>query len=139
SIDYIKLCYNIFNDDYGKIVNMEEIAEQSFDEMQAYILLQEKTDEKLKEAGDAIEKATAEFAAKYNVTLVNESSELGNKMEEAASLQKYSNQLYLIFFKVNWQDAMLLRAMEAKKLNEIEQTRNAMISYINEGLAILDT
>src|SRR3954466_4415748 len=47
SIEYIQLCYNVFNDDYGKIVNMEDIAEQSYDEMQAYILLQEKTSEKI--------------------------------------------------------------------------------------------
>src|SRR5664279_328367 len=28
-IDYIQFCYRIFNEDYTKIVNMEEIAEQS--------------------------------------------------------------------------------------------------------------
>src|SRR5436309_2861564 len=49
NMDYIKMCYNVFNEDYAKIVNMDEIAEQSYDEMQAYILLQEKTDEKLAE------------------------------------------------------------------------------------------
>ena len=48
SIDYIELCYRVFNEDYKHIVDMEEIAEQSFDEMQSYILLMEKTNEKLK-------------------------------------------------------------------------------------------
>jgi hypothetical protein len=47
SIDYIKFCYNVFNDDYAKILNLEDIAEQSFDEMQAFLLLQEKTNEKI--------------------------------------------------------------------------------------------
>ena len=42
SIDYIQMCYNVFNDDYARIVNMEDIAEQSFDDMQAYILLKQK-------------------------------------------------------------------------------------------------
>src|ERR1700683_49779 len=42
SIDYIQLCYTIFSEDYTKIINMEELAEQSVDEMQVYILLQEK-------------------------------------------------------------------------------------------------
>lgn len=46
SIDYIKLCYNVFNDDYAKIINLEDIAEQSFDEMQAFLLLQEKQTKK---------------------------------------------------------------------------------------------
>ena len=52
SIDYIQFCYRIFNDDYTKIVNMEEIAEQSVDQMQAYLLLEEKASEKLQEASD---------------------------------------------------------------------------------------
>src|SRR5580704_11582143 len=47
SIDYIQLCYIIFSEDYKKIVDMEELAEQSVDEMQAYMLLQQKVDEKL--------------------------------------------------------------------------------------------
>src|SRR3954470_11496023 len=33
SVDYITLVYHVFNDDYAKIVNMEEIAEQSYDQM----------------------------------------------------------------------------------------------------------
>src|ERR1700739_3001187 len=48
SMDYIKFCYSIFNEEYSKIVNTEEIAEQSYDAMQAFLLLEEKTDEKIK-------------------------------------------------------------------------------------------
>src|ERR1700683_1456556 len=33
SIDYIQLCYRVFNEDYKKIVDVEELAEQSVDEM----------------------------------------------------------------------------------------------------------
>ncbi len=57
SIDYILFCYRIFNDDYSKIVNMEEIAEQSVDQMQAFLLLEEKTTEKLEEASANLSKA----------------------------------------------------------------------------------
>src|SRR5215467_13617559 len=48
-IDYIKLVYIVFSEDYKKIVDVEELAEQSVDEMQAYILLQDKVNEKLHE------------------------------------------------------------------------------------------
>ena len=57
-MDYIKFCYNVFNDDYAKIVNLEDIAEQSYDEMQAYLLLQEKTNEKINEANDKMSDAS---------------------------------------------------------------------------------
>jgi hypothetical protein len=140
SIDYINFCYKIFNEDYAHIVNMEEISEQSFDEMQAYLLLQEKTSEKLQEANDNIDKAYKDFAAKYDVQIVEgEKSELSQKMEVASKLNHYFNQMYLVFFKCNWQDGKLTEALNAKKLNDAEQSRNALIKYATEGLAAMDT
>ena len=46
----MKMYYNVLNDDYSKIINMEEIAEQSYDAMEAYILAQEMVDKKPEEA-----------------------------------------------------------------------------------------
>src|ERR1700712_504344 len=80
SIDYIQFCYRIFNEDYSKIVNMEEIAEQSVDQMQAYLLLEEKTSQKLQDASEDLTRAEKEFAAKYKVNLVNTKNELTDKM-----------------------------------------------------------
>lgn len=42
TVAYLKTCYAVFNEDYSKIVNMEEIAEQSYDAMEAYLLAQQK-------------------------------------------------------------------------------------------------
>jgi hypothetical protein len=139
SIEYVDVCYKVFNDDYAHLVNMEDIAEQSFDEMQAYILLQEKTDEKLHEAYMSADKAYRDFAAKYNVTLHEQKSELGDKMETASKLDKYRNDIYLIFFKCNWEDGKLTDAVNKKKVNDIEQARSALASYADEGLKGLDT
>lgn len=139
SIDYIKICYSIFNEDYAKIVNMEEIAEQSVDEMEAYILLKEKTDEKLHEAGVKLHAATVAFAAKYNVHLIETNDELSEKMAVAGNLHHYHNKIYMVFFKCNWENNMLTKAINGKKLNDAEQARTALIKYCNEGMAILDT
>jgi hypothetical protein len=137
SIDYIKLCYNVFNDDYARIVNMEEIAEQSVDQMQAYLLLQEKTSEKLKQASDKMNEAEKAFAAKNNITLTEEKSELGDKMEIAGKLTKYNNHVYIVFFKCNWEDGEITKALNNKKVNDAEQARVALLNYVNEGLQAL--
>lgn len=139
SIDYIQLCYNVFNEDYAKIVNMEELAEQSFDEMQAYMLLQEKVSDRLHEGSDSLEKLTQRFAAKYNVTLTEQKSDLSDKMEKAGKLNGYMNKVYLVFFKCNWEDGQMVTAMNNKKLNDVEQARNALDHYAIEGLKGLDT
>jgi hypothetical protein len=123
SIDYIQFCYRIFNDDYSKIVNMEEIAEQSVDEMQAYLLLQEITNQKLKEAAAKMTQAEKDFAAKYNVNLIETKDELSD--------------LFIVFFKCNWEDGEMTKAYNNKKVNDAEQARNALIHFSEDGMAML--
>ena len=139
SIDYIQMCYRVFNEDFQKIVDLEELAEQSIDEMQAFLLLQEKVSERLQQASDTLHKAIADFATKYNVKLVDDKSALGEKMEAAGKVNSYSNDVFIAFFKANWQDSKVVEAMNNKKVNEIEQTRNALLQYANEGIKALDT
>lgn len=139
SIDYIKLTYIIFSEDYKKIVDVEELAEQSVDEMQAYLLLQDKVNQKLNEGWGNLDKATKEFAAKYHVTLTQEVSPLGMKMQAADRLNKHMNAVFLAFFKCNWEDNQMVKAMNDRKVNDMEQARSALINYAAEGLKALDT
>ena len=139
NIEYVKFCYTIFNEDYAKIVNTEEIAEQSFDEMQAQLLLREKVDEKLKLAVDKVNKAGKEFAAKYKVNIIDGGKDdLGEKMEQAGKVNKYYKPIYLIFFKCNWQDNALTKALNENKVNDVEQARSAIIKYADEGLMAIE-
>lgn len=139
SVDYITLVYHVFNDDYARIVDMEEVAERSYDEMQAYLLLQEMTEQKLKGAADKMRLAEKAFAEKHNIKLTDEKSEFGKKLETTSKLGHYKNQLFLIFFKCNWQDGLITEAMNNKKVNDLEQGRSALIRYASEGLSALDS
>ncbi|HLX90071.1 MAG TPA: hypothetical protein VKR32_00225 [Puia sp.] len=139
SIDYIQLCYRVFNEDYKKIVDVEDLVEQSVDEMQAYILLQQKVDEKLEEGHRNLEKITQEFAAKYHVNLIEDQNPLAEKIKTAGKLDKYVNAVYLLFYKCNWEDQQIVRAMNNKKVDNLEQSRNALSHYADDGLQGLDT
>ena len=139
SIDYIQFCYRIFNEDYSKIVNMEEIAEQSVDQMQAFLLLEEKASEKLHEAYDNLIKAEKDFAAKYSVNLVDTKNDLSDKMGTAGKLNSYCDRVYILFFKCNWEDGQLFNALNSHKLNDAEQARNSVISFAQQGLELLKT
>lgn len=139
ALDYVQLCYKVFNDDYAHIVNLEEIAEQSYDAMEAYILLQEKTNEKVQEAVANMSAASAAFAGKYNVNLVETKNELTEKMMAADKLNHYRNQVYLCFFKCHWQEGQIIDAINHKNLNNMEQARNALASYAKGGMAALDS
>ena len=137
---YLKTCYLVFNEDYHKIVNMEEIAEQSYDAMEAYLLAQEKAGEKLEEAAELRNKMQTEFAQKHNIQLIDTKDELDGKMEKADRVNEYYNKIYLIFFKSYKQDAYLTDALNRNDINAVEQNRNALLTYATAGLEqILDT
>ena len=139
SLSYVQLCYKIFNEDYAHIVNMEDITERSYDEMQAYLLLQQATSDTLEVAVKRMDKAEHDFANKYNVKLTDEKSELGDKMDATGRQSKYRNKVYLLFYKCNWEDNQLTNALNEKNVTKVEQTRSALDKYAIEGLKVLDT
>ena len=139
SIDFINFCHKIFNDDYAHIVDLEEISEQSVDNLQAYLLLQEKTDEKFAEANATWHKAYHDFAAKNNVNIIDTKSDKDLKLEKANRLNKYFNALHVLFFKCNWESNQLVKSLGTKNVNEVEQCRYALIKYADDGLIGVDT
>jgi hypothetical protein len=134
TVAYYKLLYNVFNEDYGKIVNMEEIAEQSYDAMEAYMLAQEKAHQKLDEAYEIQKRTQKAFAEKYGVTIVDGGSALREKAKQASQLMDHYGDVYLIFFKAHKQEAYLMDAIAKRNLTAIEQNKNALKSVAEEGL-----
>jgi hypothetical protein len=129
----------VFNEDYGKIVNMEEIAEQSYDAMEAYLLAQEKAGEVLEIAQDSVEANYERFAARNRITLIQSDSRISKKMRQVGAVNHYYHGLYLIFFKSYKQEAYVMDALNRKDINSVEQNNNTLIRFAEEGLSRLDT
>lgn len=134
TVAYLKILNIVFNEDYGKIVNMEEIAEQSYDAMEAYMLAQEKAYEKLNDAGKKQHDMQKVFAGKYNIKLIESESELEAKSKITHLVLEHCNQAYLIFFKCYKQEAYLMDAVGKKNLVAIEQNINSLGKFADEGL-----
>jgi hypothetical protein len=134
TVAYLKILYTVFNEDYGKIVNMEEIAEQSYDAMEAYMLAQEKAYEKLNEAAERQHVMQNQFAAKNNINLVDGTSELEEKSKTASAVMKHCNEVYLVFFKPYKQEAYMIEAMNKKNLVSLEQDINSLKKMSEDGM-----
>ncbi len=134
TVAYLKILNSVFNEDFSKIVNMEEIAEQSYDAMEAYMLAQEKANEKLREAGKRQSETQKVFAEKNNIKLLENTSELEAKMKTASDVMHHYNEVYLIFFKSYKQEAYLMEAVAKKNVNSIEQNINSLQTFAEEGL-----
>jgi hypothetical protein len=88
-VSYLNLNYNVLKQDYAKIMDLEDIAEQSYDLMEAYLLAQEIADKKLENAGDMIEAQQIIFADKNNITLVYSEDKISKKLKEANLVYEY--------------------------------------------------
>jgi len=139
AVSFMKLYYNVLNEDYSKIVDMEEIAEQSYDAMEAFLLAQEKVNEKLEQGNERMKLAQKAFAAKNNITLVDSKGSLDGMMTEVHDLNVYHHQVYLLFFKPYKQEAYLMEAIEKGNITGIEQNKNAQLKYAQEGLEKLNS
>lgn len=138
--EYWNVLLSVFVEDYHKIVDLEEVAERSYDMMEAIILTQEKVDEKLKAANAKVGAAYSLFANRHNVTLTEaETTKLNQKLKQVGLVNKYDRALYLIFFKSTVQETLMIEALNGNNINAAEQLRSAMLKYAEEGLQRLDT
>lgn len=138
-IRFLNLNKNLLNQDYAKVIDMKEVAEQSYDLMEAYIMAQEMADKKMTEAQQEYETHFYAYANKHNIQIVENESDLGKKMAISNKVFKHYNKMHLIFFKVRINEIYLLKAIEENDVSSIQQNTNALIETANEGLEILKT
>lgn len=131
---YLDLSYKLINQDYAKIVNMEEVAEQSYDAMEAYMLAKEMASEKEFKASEMASHQIEKFAGENNIKLIDQETKLGKKMEAAGKTFDYYNKIYLIFFKAYKEDMYLAEALRTADINSIEQNRNSLSAYATAGI-----
>ncbi len=132
---YLELTYIVLTEDYAKILDMEDIAEQSYDQMEAYLLAKEKAGDKLDSAADMLNDAQDAFAAKHDITLIEgEDDKTAKKIKKAGAALKYYNELYLIFFKSYKQEAYVLDAQNRNDLNGLEQNINSLTTITAEQI-----
>ncbi|MFT5819721.1 MAG: hypothetical protein ACI8ZM_000946 [Crocinitomix sp.] len=137
-VAFLNINYYVLKEDYAKIVDMEEIAEKSYDNMEAYLMAQEGANTKMRESGVMVGSQQAVFAAKNDITLItNEDDELSQKMKIASEVYAHYNKVYLIFFKSYIQESYLMVAITNKDVSAIEQNKDALANTANEGLELL--
>lgn len=133
-VAYLVLDRIVMTEDYGKILNMEEIAEQSYDAMEAYLLAKEKAEEKLEAAYDRVSDQQKLFANRNNINLVESTSKLGKKLEKSGKVITYYNKIYLLFFKSYKNEAYLMSALDKKDVSAMEQTKNTLLASAEQDL-----
>lgn len=138
-VEFFRLNNLVLKEDYAKIVDMEAVAEESYDAMEAYLLARERANDKLQKSNEMVQREQKLFASQNSITLIEAEDDLDKKMMIADQVYDTYNEVYLIFFKSFKQEVYLLDAMNRKDVNAIEQNRTALLSTAKEGLEKLKT
>jgi K+/H+ antiporter YhaU regulatory subunit KhtT len=136
-VSFLSLNYLVLNGDYDKIVNMEDIAEQSYDNMEAYLLAKQKANDKLDSASERLDKSQEKFAAENNINLVSNPDKTVKKLEKAGEVNSYYNKLFLIFFKAQKQEVYMIDALNKNDVNAFEQNKTALLATTEECIVKL--
>lgn len=134
TIAFLEMNKSVVTQDYEKIMNLEEIAEQSYDLMEAYMKAQEIASDRLSEAGDRINEVEKQFAEENGITLIESSDKVSNKLKKAGEMYDYYNPVYLIFFKSFKQEAYFMDALSKNDVSGMEQNKSMLSKTAQEGL-----
>ncbi len=137
-LQYIDMSYTVLREDFDKILDMEDIAEQSYDAMEAYLLAKEKAGEKLYSSYEIAAEAQKRFALKHDITLLESDDRTSEKISRASETISYYNDIYLIFFKAYKSEAYVLDAMQRNDINAFEQHTGALLMDAQQGMAKLE-
>ncbi len=132
-VRYLEISYAVLNNDYAKIMDMEEISEQSYDAMEAYMLAQQIANDKLETAFDIAVAANETFAKNNNIKLIDQDSKTAEKLEKASEVFKFYNQIYLVFFKPYKQEIYLIEAQSKGDINAMKQNQESLSKLSKEA------
>jgi len=135
---YLSTMQTVINEDYGKIMDLEAISEQSYDNMEAYLTMQEVASDKLSEAGDVLDLELDKFVLANDINLIEgEATRLDKKISSGSDLMKYNNDMFLNFFKGQHESLYLAKSMAENDVSGMEQGISALESASTDAMAEL--
>lgn len=136
-LSYLVMNKAVVSHDYEKIMNLEEISEQSYDLMDAYMAAQEAASDKLAEYGEMVDAVEKKFAAENDIKLIESTDKISLKLKKASEVFDYYNPVYLVFFKSYKQEAYLSDALSKGDVSGMEQNKSSLAAFAQEGLGKL--
>ena len=136
--EFLTIYSSVIAEDFENLVDMEAIKDQSYDDLEAYMMADKAANEKLEDASSKLTDATQMFAEAHDITLNMEQSSIGKKVEAAGEVIEYGNSLNLILARLNFEEGYVIEAMNRNDINGMQQHMNSMKSFVEEESAKLN-
>jgi hypothetical protein len=138
-VAYFDLSEKVLNERYGQIMDLEALAEESYDNMELYLAAKEKAAVIMEDAGDRVDSIVRVFAKENSIKLVDSNSALSKKLSKASKVNEYYNKIYLLYFKCYKDAAYLFSAVEKGSTIEQLQFSEQMKLNAKENIEKLKT
>jgi len=131
---YLDLTYLIFKEDYDKILDMDNIREQSIDDEEAYEIAVDKANEKHDAIFRSFEITDSLFAAKYKVPIDTVKSAMSIKIDNANRLLDYYSKIQRSVTRPHRYYGQAMGAQDEKNLALMEQNLISLRTYSDASL-----
>lgn len=139
-LSFLRIQKIVINEDYAKIMDLEDVAESSYDAMEAYFKAREIASQKVEKSSENVNNTYTAFAKENEVTIIEgDQDKITKQLQIADEVYGYYNPIYLIFFKSYKQEAYLLDALNKGDIAALEQNKSSLATISNECLAKLKT
>ena len=138
TVSFLDITYNLVNEDYAKIVSMESVAEEGYEQMESFLKAQQEAYNRTSQAASGLKKAEEQFAKQFGVSLVDSDDKFARELEELNRTFKYYNKIYLAFFKAYQQELILFNAIENRSLDDMNTEQRKLQVAAAEGLEKLN-
>lgn len=101
--------------------------------MEAFLGAVETANVKLQNAFEGYITAEKAFAENNTVKLITSKEESYDKIKMAGRIGMYHDKVFLVFFRCNWLDGAIFRAMKDKKSDSAEIQRQALLAMADGG------
>ena len=135
SLSFMKIYYDISNDDYKSLIGIRNVAGRTFSEMKLTLLTKESVFKKSAYSNIALCIQSSEFMKMRSV----KKDKLIALMEQEQSANNYFDSVYFIFLKNYLQESSMLAAIDAKDAHDVERQSDTLSKYAAEGLEQLDS
>ncbi len=133
-VRYLDLLYVVLKKDFDKILDMEDIEAQTFDQDEAHQLALDLAFDKLDTCRMVLVQADSTFYKTYNIKIDTTMDKIDHKMSRASSAVKYYNPIYKIFYKSNKQYSYATQALAEKDLAAMQQHTATLQKFVDEGI-----
>lgn len=134
---YLQVYLDLLEKEYDNLLELQVVSSQSAEKMDAYMEAQRKARARLDATNTGMRLEQQRFADMNGLQLVERQGELYDKMQTANAALDHLQQVYLLFFGPQREEARMLQALANGDLEALMKSRNQLAALAIRNNAIL--